>query len=234
MQYVLCHKDFNFPTNTWLGQELVAIWQRHSPDQESPKTNLPLMEYTSKYDDRIYGELGAWDWISNNSKDEFNGLHHYRRLIQYPTYQIAVPKPIAFGGSLADQMSYYHSPKVTQTLDKVLASDILHKLNVFFPYNLYNAPKEVLINWLQFVIPHVEKAVFELGYAGLTYEQFVDKVANDKSFVTGGPEKNVSSTYQARWPACAIERLNSIFWQLVCQYPYIPCEINLLEAGQKI
>lgn len=234
MQYVLCHKDFVFPTKTWLGQELVAIWQRHSPDQEPPKTNLPLVEYTSKYDDRIYGELGAWDWIANNSTDDFNGLHHYRRLIQYPTYNIAVPKPMVFNGSLADQLNYYHSPKVTQVLDKVLASDILHKLNVFFQYNLYNAPKEVLINWLQFVIPHIEKSVVELGFAGLTYEQFVDKVANDKSFVTGSPDKNVSSIYQARWPGCAIERLNSIFWQLVCPVAYIPCEIDLLEAGQKI
>lgn len=234
MQYVLCHKDFQFPVKTWLGQELVAIWQRHSSDQEPPKTNLPLMEYTSKYDDRIYGELGAWDWIANNSTDDFNGLHHYRRLIHYPTYNIAVPKPMVFNGSLADQLNYYHSPKVTQALDKFLASDILHKLNVFHPYNLYNAPKEVLINWLQFVIPHIEKSVVELGFAGLTYEQFVDKVANDKSFVTGGSDKNVSSVYQSRWPACAIERLNSLFWQLVCPIAYVPCEIDLLEVGQKI
>lgn len=234
MQYILCHKDFEYPVKTWLGQDLVAIWQRHSPDQEPPKTNLPIIEYESKYDDRVYGELGAWNWIYRNSPDEHNGLHHYRRLGNYLYNNVSVVRPITFNCSLAQQLEYYHSKKVVDVLTQVLESDILYKTNIFFPYNLFSIPKEILYHWLNFVIPRIEKSVEILGYNNKTYEEIVDMVSKDKSFITGGPDKNVSSTYQARWPACAIERLNSIFWILVSPCQYIPCEITLLEKDQKI
>jgi hypothetical protein len=104
--------------------------------------------------------------------------------------------------------------------------------NVFFPYNIFQANKQQIKNWVAF-IKEREDAFFKcLG--------FVPTVDNCRKFVSSEPsileqtipDKNVGIEYQSRIGAFIAERLNGIYWQLVGNF--IPTEVVLLEQNQRI
>ena len=198
--------------------------------------NTPDTINVTGLDSRIYGELPFWKYILTQMEfDDFASLHHYRRKMNFVQEQICIPKPMLFGCSLADQMAAYHSPILVDAMSKALNSDILYKTNVFVPYNIFCAPKEVVENWINFCFGVVDSTMGILNLRGKTYEEILEFVKNNDSFKEcNNKEKNLDPIYQARIGAFLLERANSIFWMHVCPYNYIPCEISLLEQGQKI
>ena len=69
-----------------------------------------------------------------------------------------------------------------------------------------------------------------------TFEEIKEFVSNDSTFTGPNPQnpsKNLDPIYQTRIGAYILERANSLFW--LTQFPgnFIPCEISLLEQGQK-
>lgn len=189
-------------------------------------------------DSRIYGELPFWQYILSQMEfDDFASLHHYRRKFEYVYQQICVAKPMAFNCSLYDQLAMYHSPRVADAMEKALGNPILRQTNLFFPYNIMNLPKEVLGHWIQFCSNIVDNTLGILNLRDKTFEEIKEFVSNDSTFTGPNPQnpsKNLDPIYQTRIGAYILERANSLFW--LTQFPgnFIPCEISLLEKGQKI
>lgn len=69
---------------------------------------------------------------------------------------------------------------------------------------------------------------------------FVPTVDNCRNFVTSEPsvleqtipDKNLNVEYQSRIGAFIMERLNTIYWQIIGNY--VPMEVVLLEKNQRI
>ena len=231
MQYnfVLAHKPFDktpfkyVPNTTFISD--------NNTEGTVNIENLP--------DSRIYGELPFWIYIYNQLKEsnDFAALHHYRRRFEYVHENVCLAKPMYFNCSLADQLSLFHSPRITDAMTKALGSDVLYKTNCFIPYNIFNAPKEVLGNWIQWCSKVVDDTLGIMNLRDKNFEQIKEFVTNDTTFTGPNPQnpsKNLDPVYQTRIGAYILERANSLFWQTQVRFNYFPCEITLLEDGQKI
>lgn len=231
MQYnfIIAHKPFDKkPFEYVSNKEFISD---NATEGTTNVTNLP--------DSRVFGELPFWIYIYNKlaEPDDWAALHHYRRKFEYVYKQICVSKPMAFNCSLYDQLSAYHSPRVADAMEKAIGNPVLRQTNLFFPYNIFCVPKEVLGHWIQFCSQIVDNTMGILNLRDKTFEEIKEFVSNDSTFTGPNPQnpsKNLDPIYQTRIGAYILERANSLFW--LTQFPgnFIPCEISLLEAGQKI
>ena len=183
--------------------------------------------YQEGYDSRVFGEVPAWMWIAEHLRDEdWCSLNAYRRKLKLGIGTL-VAQPLQWKAN-------YHSPIYCDVLHTILPANEFNLLqnNVFFPYNIFQANKQQIKNWVTF-IKEREDAFFKcLG--------FVPSADNCRKFVTSEPsileqtipDKNVNVEYQARIGAFIAERLNSIYWQLVGSFT--PTEVVLLEENQHI
>ena len=231
MQYnfIIAHKPFDKKPFTYMANK--EFISDNATEGTTNVTNMP--------DSRIYGELTFWLYIYNKLKenDDWAALHHYRRKFECVHQQICVAKPMAFNCSLYDQLSAYHSPRVADAMEKAIGNPVLRQTNLFFPYNIFNVPKEVLGHWIQFCSQIVDNTLGILNLRDKTFEEIKEFVSNDSTFTGPNPQnpsKNLDPIYQTRIGAYILERANSLFW--LTQFPgnFIPCEISLLEQGQKI
>ena len=190
--------------------------------------------YQEGYDSRVFGELPAWMWLSEHLRDEdWCSLNAYRRKLKLGIGTL-VAQPLQWKCSVLAQLANYHSPIYCDVLHTILPQNEFNLLqnNVFFPYNIFQANKQQIKNWVTF-IKEREDAFFKcLG--------FVPSADNCRKFVTSEPsileqtipDKNVNVEYQARIGAFISERLNTIYWQLVGNF--VPTEVVLLEENQRL
>lgn len=233
INYVLCHKDFEWKEKD---KPVWGNWRVIS-QKDGIKCNIgDVIKYESKYDDRMFGELGPWKYIETqmNSTD-FAGMHHYRRKISYYEDHICVVPPLYFNVSIGQQLAMAHSVKCYEALAQVVGNEVLDRLNIFYPYNLFCVNKDALHDWLNFVEPRLMDCCAKLGYIDgkgdiKPYEEILDMVKNDETFCGEVQyDKNISPVYQARTPACLCERLNTIFWVMNTGKYYFSEKPKLLE-----
>lgn len=231
--YILAHKDFTIDENK------LGVYP-HLKDyfvltQKPIQTNLPNQIVYDGLDNRMYGEFSVWKWIYENhdwDKDDVVGLHHYRRIVEYPYHSIAVVQPMRFGCSVLEQTKHYHGNTVNNLLSSVLKPQEYNILNrpIFFAYNLFSCNKELLGKWLEFVGDKLNTIADKINVHSLeemhAYIQGTDLL--DKL-----PNKNTDIDYQSRLYATICERLNTIFWQTMVNN-YLTANIQLMEVGQTI
>ena len=187
----------------------------------------------SVYDSRVFGEITFWDYIYKTIRDDdWACLCAYRRKI-YPRIGIQVAHPIKFPCSVLQHLTNYHSSIVTDALTKALPKEELGILesNLFVPFNIFSAPRQVIGDWLEFVIPRVTQTMQIMGCP-----QDIDGVkewVKQTDLLSPADGKNLSIDYQARIGAFLSERINTIFW-LTRNYGQQFQEVKLLEKNQYI
>lgn len=233
---VLAHKDFEFPTHYYFNFEPVYAFS-----EKEIKTNLPLKIYKSEYDSRLFGELGIWKWLYENEKSDWYCLHHYRRFFEEYHEHVCLPTPIMLNCSLLQQLAVCHSPKLCEWLQKVLDPNdfnFLNQSNKFYPYNVMQLPRELLAEWLKFIVPIINKLIEVIGITD--YDKMIEFVKADASFTDNkinGQEitaKNCDPIYQSRIYAFILERLTTLFFAKLQGIQIWHCDVHLLELNQKI
>ena len=226
---VLCHK----PENLKFAKE-------HFGDRDNrlylSDTNVEgtLNIYQEGYDSRVFGELPSYMWLSEHLRDEdWCSLNAYRRKLKLGIGTL-VAKPLQWGCSVLDQLANYHCPIYCDVLHTILPPNEFNLLqrNVFFPYNIAQMSGQQIKHYVSF-IKEREDAFFK-------YLGFQPTLDNCRKFVTSEPyvleqtihDKNLNVEYQSRIGAFIMERLNTIYWQLVGNF--VPMEVVLLEKNQRI
>ena len=226
---ILCHKPEN-----------LVFAKKHFGDRDNrlylSDTNVEgtINFFKEGYDSRVFGEVPAWMWLSENLRnDDWVSLNAYRRKLKLGIGTL-VAAPLQWQCSVLDQLAMYHSPIYCDILHTILPPNEFNLLqrNVFFPYNIFLANTQRIKHWVSFVKER-EDAFFKcLG--------FEPTVENCRKFVTSEPsileqtipDKNVNLDYQSRIGAFIAERLNTVYWQIIGSFT--PTEVMLLEQNQKI
>lgn len=190
--------------------------------------------YQEGYDSRVFGELPAWMWLADKMREQdWCSLNAYRRKLKLGIGTL-VAQPLQWKCSVLDQLANYHSPVYCDVLNAILPRNEFNLLqkNVFFPYNIAQMSGPQIKHYVSF-IKEREDAFFKcIG--------FVPNADNCRKFVTSEPsvleqtipDKNVNVEYQARIGAFIMERLNTIYWQLVGNFSTM--EVVLLEQNQRL
>lgn len=178
--------------------------------------------------------FGFWKWIATQIRDyDRASLLHYRRKLPFSMSPVVVAQPLNVGNVL-QQTAFYHSPKMSDALCKVLTPDEQKILNgpMFFPYCIFKAPRRLIWEWVNYVEPRILQCMQILG-CPLDFEGACEFVRNDETFTTPVDKKNTDIVYQARVGAFIGERLNTVFWQsLNINKEFKPA--TLLETNQRI
>jgi hypothetical protein len=225
---ILCHKPEN-----------LTFAKKHYGDRDLrlylSDTNVEgtMNCYCEGYESRVFGELPAWMWISEHIREEdWCSLNAYRRKLKLGIGTL-VAAPMQWQTSVLDQLSTYHSPIYCDVLHTILPPNEFNLLqrNIFFPYNIALMAAPQIKHYVQF-IKEREDAFFKcLGFVP-NADNCRKFVCSEKSILEQNGVKNVSVDYQARIGAFIMERLNTIYWQLVGNY--VPTEVVLLEENQRI
>ena len=187
----------------------------------------------SVYDSKVFGEITFWDYIYKTIRDDdWACLCAYRRKI-YPRIGIQVANPIKFPCSVLQQLEHYHSRIIVDALAKALPKEELAVLNgnLFVPYNIFCAPRQVIGDWLSFVIPRVTQTMQILGCPQDI--KGVKELVKTTDLIKPAQDKNISLDYQARIGGFLAERINTIFW-LTRNYGQSYQDVRLLEQNQRI
>ena len=190
--------------------------------------------YQEGYDSRVFGELPAWMWLADKMREQdWVSLNAYRRKLKLGIGTL-VAAPMEWKCSVLDQLANYHSPVYCDVLNAILPRNEFNLLqrNVFFPYNIAQMSGPQIKHYVSF-IKEREDAFFKC----IGFQPTLD---NCRKFVTSEPsvleqtiqDKNLNVEYQSRIGAFIMERLNTIYWQLVGNF--VPTEVVLLEQNQKI
>lgn len=84
--------------------------------------------------------------------------------------------------------------------------------NLMVPYNLFSAPKPVIGEWINFIVPRVNKT---MAIMGCPHEiDAVKEWVKTTDLIKPAENKNNSVDYQARIGGFIAERINTIFWML--------------------
>ena len=187
----------------------------------------------NEYDSRVFGELPFWIYISKHIREQDSAsLMAYRRKI-YPKVGIQVAQPLNLPCTVLEQLAYYHSPFIAETICKVLAPEEVKILNgnLLCAYNIFSANHKVIIEWINFVIPRLEQIMKAIGCPNdfKSVKEWVKTTDLLKPY----EGKNTDLVYQSRVGASILERLNTIFW-LSRNYGQQWQPVKLLEPGQTI
>lgn len=232
--YVVCHKDFDWNFGDYVNSQYQAIGTK------DVKTNLNYTKIETDLPDEIYGEITYMKWIADNCKTDWFSLSHYRRKFDF-VYGIPSYVEMRFGCSVADQTVYYHSKQIFEMFigylfrtNEQIAKAFIEtvKMNVFCPYNIMAGPVEMARDWVNVVAnPVIDFMQNELKIK--TIEDAYNFVKTTDSLVPR-ENKNIEIKYQARIGGFLAERMNTMFWLSLFQNPKLACNVNLLEAGQRI
>lgn len=224
---VLCHK-----------QENLKFAKEHFGDRDNrlylSDTNVEgtMNIYKEGYDSRVFGELPAWMWIAEHIREQdWCSLNAYRRKLKLGIGTL-VAAPMQWKTSVLDQLANYHCPIYCDVLHTILPPNEFNLLqrNVFIPYNIAQMSGSQIKHYVSF-IKEREDAFFKC----LGFQPTLD---NCRKFVTSEPsvleqtipDKNLNAEYQSRIGAFIMERLNTIYWQIIGNY--VPMEVVLLEENQ--
>ena len=226
---ILCHKPEN-----------LVFAKKHFGDRDNrlylSDTNVEgtINIFKEGYDSRVFGELPAWMWLSENLRnDDWVSLNAYRRKLKLGIGTL-VAAPLQWQCSVLDQLATYHSPIYCDVLHTILPPNEFNLLqrNVFFPYNIFLANTQRIKHWVSFVKER-EDAFFKCLGIEPTVENCRKFVTSEPSILEQTiPDKNVNVDYQSRIGAFIAERLNTIYWQIIGSFT--PTEVMLLEQNQKI
>ena len=190
----------------------------------------------TKWDSRLFGEFGFWEWAANNIRDcDRACLQHYRRKLPLSISEIVLPEPCKFNFSILDGLAYWHSPVLCDALHSILSPQEFNLLqgNELLCWTIFKAPQPVIKQWVEFC---GSKLTLLLRYFGLepTLESF-DKFVQDKNsgLLELREGKNTDLVYQRRFMGCCLERFSHCFWMSV-PYPREYRQIKLLQPGQMI
>jgi len=190
--------------------------------------------YQEGYDSRVFGELPAWMWLADKIREQdWVSLNAYRRKLKLGIGTL-VAAPMEWKCSVLDQLANYHSPVYCDVLNAILPRNEFNLLqrNVFFPYNIAQMSGPQIKHYVSFIKEREDSFFKCLG--------FQPTLDNCRKFVTSEPsvleqtipDKNLNVEYQSRIGAFIMERLNTIYWQLVGNF--VPTEVVLLENNQRI
>ena len=190
----------------------------------------------TKWDSRLFGEFGFWEWAANNIREcDRACLQHYRRKLPLGVSDIILPQPCKFNMSILDGLAYWHSPVLCDALHSILSPQEFNVLqgNELLCWNIFKAPQPVIKQWVEYC---GNKLTLLLSYFGLepTLES-VEKFVQDKNSGLLEPRegKNIDPNYQRRFMACCLERISHCYWMGV-PYPREYKQIKLLQENQRI
>ena len=190
--------------------------------------------YQEGYDSRVFGELPAYMWIAEHIREQdWCSLNAYRRKLKLGIGTL-VAQPLQWKCSVLDQLANYHSTIYCDVLHSILPPNEFNLLqrNVFFPYNIAQMSGPHIKHYVSFIKEREDSFFKCLG--------FQPTLDNCRKFVTSEhsvleqniPDKNLNVEYQSRIGAFIMERLNTIYWQLIGNF--VPTEVVLLEKNQRI
>mgnify|MGYP006935955641 CR=1 FL=1 len=224
--FIVCHKPFENKFGDISNKVFIT-------DNKDFAKSSGAVLVDSVYDSRVFGDITFWDWIYNNIREnDFGCLLHYRRKI-YPRIGIQVANPIKFPCTVLQQLAHYHSYIVVDALTKALPKEELAVLNgnLFVPYNIFCVPRQVIRDWLGFVIPRVTQTMQILGCPQDI--KGAKEWVKTTDLIKPAQDKNNGIDYQARIGGFLAERINTIFW-LTRNYGQQYQDVKLLEQNQKI
>lgn len=179
-------------------------------------------------------ELNSWKWILTQLKDgEWACLHHYRRQLMQPCRVLSTAKPMPMPNGVLGQLAYCHTIQYVDFLRYALTNEdfkILAEAKVFYPYNLFCAPKNVIERWCSDMEFLYRKFI---DFTGGDIEKFLKR---DPDLLKERPGKNCSWDYQKRSFSFILERLNTLFWlkQKRANNKVYPLDVRLIEENQTI
>lgn len=203
--FIVCHKPFDDKFGDISNKVYLTDFKDYAKSSGALLVN-------SDYDSRVFGEITFWDYIYKTVRDDdWACLCAYRRKI-YPRIGIQVAHPIKLPCSVLQHLTYYHSRILTDALTKALPREELEILesNIFVPFNIFSVPRQVIGDWIEFVIPRVTQTMQILGCP-----QDIEGVKNwvkSTDLLSPVEGKNLSIDYQSRIGAFLSERINTIFW----------------------
>ena len=176
----------------------------------------------------------GWMWLADKIREQdWVSLNAYRRKLKLGIGTL-VAAPMEWKCSILDQLANYHSPVYCDVLNAILPRNEFNLLqrNVFFPYNIAQMSGPQIKHYVSFIKEREDSFFKCLG--------FQPTLDNCRKFVTSEPsvleqtipDKNLNVEYQSRIGAFIMERLNTIYWQLVGNF--VPTEVVLLENNQRI
>lgn len=203
--FIVCHKPFEDKFGDISNKVYLTDFKDFSKE-----SGAVLVD--SVYDSKVFGEITFWDYIYKTIRDDdWACLCAYRRKI-YPRIGIQVAKPIKFPCSVLQHLTYYHSSILADALTKALPKEELEILerNIFVPFNIFSVPRQVIGDWLEFVITRVTQTMQILG-CPQDIKGAKDWVKTT-DLIKPAQYKNIGIDYQARVGAFISERINTIFW----------------------
>ena len=224
--FIVCHKPFEDKFGDISNKVYLTDFKDYAKSSGALLVN-------SDYDSRVFGEITFWDYIYKTIRDyDWACLCAYRRKI-YPRFGIQVAHPIKLPCSVLQHLSYYHSSILTDALTKALPKEELEILesNIFVPFNIFSSPRQVIGDWIAFVIPRVTQTMQILGCPQDI--EGVKEWVKTTDLLSPVDGKNLSIDYQSRIGAFLSERINTIFW-LTRNYGQQFQEVKLLEKNQYI
>lgn len=224
--FIVCHKPFENKFGDISNKVYLTDFKDYAKSSGALLVN-------SDYDSRVFGEITFWDYIYKTIRDDdWACLCAYRRKI-YPRIGIQVANPIKFPCSVLQHLTHYHSSILTDALIKALPKEELGILerDIFVPFNIFSAPRQVIGDWLEFVIPRVTQTMQIIGCPQDI--EGVKEWVKSTDLLSPADGKNLSIDYQARIGAFLSERINTIFW-LTRNYGQQFQEVKLLEKNQYI
>lgn len=182
----------------------------------------------------IRSELNAWRWILTQLKPgDWACLHHYRRQLLQPCYVVSTAAPIPMQHGVLNQLVHFHTIQWVDFLRYALTNEdfkLLLEAKMFYPYNLFCAPKNVIERWVSDMEYMYKKFI---DFCGGDIGKFLSR---DPDILRPRPGKNCDPRYQARSFSFILERLNTLFWlkQKKGGNKVYPLKVRLIEEGQEI
>lgn len=179
-------------------------------------------------------ELDSWKWILTQLKDgEWACLHHYRRQLMHPTYNVSTAAPIDMQMGVLNHLAYFHTIQWVDYLRYALTNEdfkILLGAKKFYPYNLYCADKATIQRWVNEMESHFTKFIQFCGGDPVKF------MSRDPDIKANRPGKNADPLYQVRSFSFILERLNTLFWirEKNRGVRVLQTEVRLIQEGQTI
>lgn len=226
LNFILCHKPCPDYFQDYSNRLFIS-------DNGTPGT----ITFPTKYDSRIYGELGAWQYIATQIRDcDRASLNHFRRKLPLSMSNVVVAAPIRLNCSLLEQTAFYHSIKIVDAIKKALPPKELEILNenLIYPYTIAKMPRPMIWDFVNFIEPRMLEIMRLIG-CPTNYNDLLKWVENDETFCKPVEGKDTRPVYQARLGGFIVERLSTLFWRIFGQKnPFEVREVKLLEPNQSI
>ena len=232
MNFIITHKQFDLPIDK---TKYTVLCPKGTTIEGWPE----IIYFESQYDNKLWSEIAAMDWIARNAKCDWVTINHYRRIGEYPPNLIGYAKPTYFNCNLAQQYQAYHNID-----DLSLCSNIIKQIypneypiwlqtiqsNVFYPYNMVSFPMPIYCDYMSkmmTVLTNVAKTINIYNKEGM-----MARIKTIKTYTEDNKLRNTNEEYQARLFAFLGERLSSWYINLLMLNNTVyPCEVFKYEGA---